>query len=172
LTNELIILGVLHNKPMTGYDIKKICEEQFMHYSDVNTSSIYLSLKNLEKEGFLISKSIQEGHMIKNVYSITSKGRKELKNHLIEKLSKSSFPKDNFNVGLSFSNTIQKKEFLEILKKRKEAFLKSLDIMKKVKNKYLKQKKVGENYEILFERGIMHMNTEIDWILWAEKKLR
>lgn len=163
MTNELIILGLLYEKAMSGYDIKKICENKFIHYSDVNTSSIYFSLKKLEKEKFIAGKEFKEGHMIKTVFTITSKGKKRCDELIKESMSKKAFPKDEFNVGLSFASNIDKKELIQILSMRKDSFEKGLIMMSNAQ-KVCKNSKLSKNDNFLFDRGIMHMKTEIKWI--------
>jgi len=37
----------------SGYEMKKICHEQFTHYTDINLSSIYSTLKGLEKNAMI-----------------------------------------------------------------------------------------------------------------------
>lgn len=168
MTNELIILGLLYENAMSGYDIKKICEEKFTHYSDVNTSSIYFSLKKLEKLGFIIGKDVKEGHMIKKVFTITTKGKNKCNDLIKESLSIPAFPKDEFNVGLSFANHINKKELIEILNKRKDSFKKGIIMMENAR-KTCTNSKLSDNNNMLFERGIMHMKTEI---IWLEKMIK
>jgi len=169
MVNELIILGIVYETPKTGYDIKKICETQFMHYSDVNTSSIYFSLKKLEKEKLIGGKNLKEGHLIKKVFTITTKGKEEFKRTLIEHISSKQFPKDSFNVGMSFANIIDKKTLKELLLKRLDNFEKSLKKMSSVRKEH--SKKLPPHYELLFSRGEMHMKTEIKWLKWSIKQV-
>ena len=168
MVNELIILGILHDKRMSGYDIKKLCETKFIHYSDVNTSSIYFSLKKLERQKLIEGKNVSGGHMIKKVFTITGAGKKELKESLVLHLSKSRFPKDSFNAGMSFANVLDKKTLKDLLLKRVGHFQKNLKTMREVKKRNLKR---SVQYSLLFERGIMHMKTEIKWAKLAIKRL-
>lgn len=77
------ILGVLSVAPSSGYDIKKFCDKSISHFWNENFGHIYPVLKNMELEE-LISKEVEytEGKPPRNIYSITEKGRSELREWL------------------------------------------------------------------------------------------
>lgn len=71
-----IVLGLLMQGPMSGYDIKQEYELSLSHFFDASYGSVYPTLKQLEKLQ-LIDKEliIQEGKPNKNMYSITEMGK-------------------------------------------------------------------------------------------------
>jgi len=73
------ILGMLSFEPMSGYDMKKRFDNSIAHFWNENYGHIYPVLKRLEREGLVVKKiEHTEGKPVRNVYSITEKGRKEL----------------------------------------------------------------------------------------------
>lgn len=73
---ELAILGLLNESPKHGYELEQVIQErQMRHWTEIGFSSIYHILKCLEKKGLLKKEEMQS----KKVYSITKKGRDELK---------------------------------------------------------------------------------------------
>ncbi|MEN6348625.1 MAG: helix-turn-helix transcriptional regulator [Syntrophomonas sp.] len=71
------ILGVLNERPGSGYDVKKFCDS-IAYFWNENYSHIYPVLKQMEGEG-LVTKTIEqtEGRPPRNIFSITPEGRQE-----------------------------------------------------------------------------------------------
>lgn len=74
------ILGILSYQPQTGYDLKKRFAESAALYWSGNNNQIYRTLVELLDEGLVTNEvQVQEKLPAKKVYSITEKGRLELK---------------------------------------------------------------------------------------------
>ena len=80
--NELIILGMIAEKPYYGYEISKIIKQRGMvEWTDIGFSSIYAVLKKLERSELIKSNAvISDQNKIQKRYSITKKGMDILKN--------------------------------------------------------------------------------------------
>jgi DNA-binding PadR family transcriptional regulator len=79
-----IILGLLGIKPMSGYDIKKWVDVSFRYFWDIGYGQIYPTLKTLESEGLVTRKNDRaEGGPVRNLYTITAKGKTELDTWLL-----------------------------------------------------------------------------------------
>lgn len=77
-----ILLGILR-KPANGYAIKQAFDEVFSHFWAAKLSQIYRTLKRLEAQGALISRSApSEKGPDKRIYNITPKGRRQLRDWL------------------------------------------------------------------------------------------
>ena len=77
------ILGLLNYGEMTGYEIMRVFRDSLQFLWSANTSQIYRELLNLEKSGFVTSKTIEQSSKPnKNVFSITKEGRIELRKWL------------------------------------------------------------------------------------------
>lgn len=76
-TIDLVILGVLLEKPMNAYEMKKVMEfRNIKSWVKISNPSIYKNLLSLSKRGYLDSKVVKEGEMPeKTIYSINEKGR-------------------------------------------------------------------------------------------------
>jgi PadR family transcriptional regulator AphA len=84
-TTRYALLGVLRIHSGSGYDIKKLCDMSISHFWSENYGHIYPVLKQLESEGMVTKESHQTpGRPAKNVYKITQKGIKELKEWLLK----------------------------------------------------------------------------------------
>lgn len=74
-TKELL-LSVLMAGPATGYDIKKILEQEVSKIVDVTISNIYPALNELADEGLVTFERVeQESRPNKKIYAITDAGR-------------------------------------------------------------------------------------------------
>ncbi|GAY78404.1 transcriptional regulator, PadR family [Sporolactobacillus inulinus] len=51
MKTEEVVLGILHEKPRTGYEIVDVIKTIFSHFFDGSYASIYPVLHKLEKSG-------------------------------------------------------------------------------------------------------------------------
>lgn len=79
---KVLILFYLSIKPTHGYEIQKFIQVNHMDsWTKIQSGSIYYALSKLEKEGLItLSDEIHIGAKVRKVYSITGKGKVELKN--------------------------------------------------------------------------------------------
>lgn len=77
-TIDLMLLGVLTEKPMNAYEVKKEMEKRnIRRWIKISSPSIYKNFLKLYKEGYIDGKVVREGEMPeKTVYSINDKGRR------------------------------------------------------------------------------------------------
>ena len=96
--SKYAILGMLSIAPMSGYDIKKKVETSISNFWSESYGQIYPVLKSLIAEKFVTRKTLKSeaGKPDRHVYSLTAKGRKELRRWLQE----------------GFAPKIQRNEFL------------------------------------------------------------
>ena len=83
--SKYAILGMLSIAPMSGYDIKKEVETSISNFWTESYGQIYPVLKTLITEK-LVTKNVESetGKPDRHVYSLTAKGRKELRRWLLE----------------------------------------------------------------------------------------
>lgn len=80
---KTLCLGVLTERPMTGYEIKKLFETGFRHFFVAGFGSIYPALAELAQAGLVTVESVeQEGRPDKKVYRIAPAGRQALVDEL------------------------------------------------------------------------------------------
>lgn len=76
---KTLCLGVLTERPMSGYEIRKCFEEAFQHFFLAGFGSIYPALADLAAGGHVTVESVeQEKRPDKKVYRITEAGRRAL----------------------------------------------------------------------------------------------
>lgn len=85
---DYVILGLLSHEPLTGYEIKQRIDGTLSMFWGASFGSIYPSLAQLEKNDFVNSSDTSNTGRKKICYSITEKGREELKKWLKEPVEK------------------------------------------------------------------------------------
>jgi len=73
---KFILLGLIMDSNLSGYDIKKIIEKRLKYFWNESFGQIYPELSKLTKEGYL--EIVGEGIKGKKIYGITELGKKEL----------------------------------------------------------------------------------------------
>ncbi len=76
---EHAILGFLHYKPMSGYDLKKIFDTSVQHFWPADQSQIYRTLNRLADRDWVEQELVpQEDRPDRKLYHITDAGNAEL----------------------------------------------------------------------------------------------
>jgi PadR family transcriptional regulator AphA len=76
---KTLCLGVLAERPMTGYEIKKLFDRAFRHFFVAGYGSIYPALAELAATGLVTVENVdQERRPDKKVYQITAVGHARL----------------------------------------------------------------------------------------------
>ena len=159
--NDLVILGLLKEQPMHGYQIKHQIEYRKLdHWARVSLASIYYTLNRLEEKGFISAHHEKVGKMPeRTVYRLTPKGEKRL-SRLVEKaLVTDKIPQDDFSVGVAFMYGLEKEKVeaclatkVEILKKHAEHLRNDLAAH---------EGKIPFNWLYLIRNALEHIRMEI-----------
>ncbi len=100
IEHELLLLGLLAERPRHGYEIKKRIKEILSLFAGIHPTSIYYPLKILEKRGFVVNEAHKQGARPRRfVYQLTPKGKLRFK-HLLTK-SLLDFKRPQFTLDLS-----------------------------------------------------------------------
>jgi len=77
-TIELIILGIVMERPASAYDIQKdIDGHNLSLWAKISAPSIYKKVIQLKDKGYLVSEQTKDGNMPeKSIYQITESGKK------------------------------------------------------------------------------------------------
>ena len=73
---DYIVLGMVLNEELTGYDIKKCIENGIGVFYKASYGSLYPALKKLAEKGCLVMYEKPQGGRQKNYYRLTDEGRK------------------------------------------------------------------------------------------------
>lgn len=85
---DLVILGMLMQGQMSGYDIKKITEQTIGIFYKMSYGSLYPALKRLVKDGYVSEEETNDSKN-KKLYAVTEKGQQHFIKWLAEPLKAS-----------------------------------------------------------------------------------
>ncbi|WP_147425133.1 PadR family transcriptional regulator [Bailinhaonella thermotolerans] len=123
-STRLLILGVLHDETLNGYEIRRRLELWGAdQWANVAFGSIYHGLTKMSQEGLL--EIVEKGRGGSTVYGITDIGRQEFQRLLAEAWWRVKPVIDPFQAALTFMNHMPKEQLLSALGSR-SAQLRSL----------------------------------------------
>lgn len=161
MIQKLIILGLLKQKPSSGYDIKKFIGKELGIFSDLTTHSIYYPLKKMEREGLVEKKEVREDHIKKYLYRITPKGEKEFITLSRQALLSQKRPFIEIDLPLYFLSFLNKEDILPLLRLRLR-FLKKVKLWLRRKRRELKNG--PKNHQLLIAHHLKLANAEASFL--------
>jgi PadR family transcriptional regulator, regulatory protein AphA len=115
-TTAYVLLGMLAQSPMSGYDIKRFADVSTRHFWAISYGQIYPELKNLVEAGLIVAQASPSGSRQRTVYSLTSLGREALIDWLSSSEASSVEVRDEMLLRLFFADAIEPEERLELLR--------------------------------------------------------
>lgn len=129
------ILGLLAHKPSTGYDIRKTIEQELSHFWNESYGQIYPILNALAEEKLATRRRRkQSGKPDRQVYSITSRGRRVLREWLEEPAALQTERNETL-LKLLFSENLpasERRELIESYRQKQRELLTQLNETEKV----------------------------------------
>jgi DNA-binding PadR family transcriptional regulator len=158
--------------PATGYDIKKILEQEVSKIVDVTISNIYPALNELADEGLVTFERVeQESRPNKKIYEITDAGREACIDTLMTCEARQRL-RSEFMFILSFAPYLPKSRVKELLDHRladTRSALTSLDDLEKDGSPVTGSISPGQDFCIGLGRALVE--AERDFILENREKL-
>jgi DNA-binding PadR family transcriptional regulator len=165
--SRFAILGILLEKPRSGYEILQFMKESTTHFWQESDASIYPMLKILEKEEKVVSQREATGKRERTIFHITDDGKKEF-------LVWMALPPEKENrrsellLKLFFGGNTTSKEILKQLHLRmqkvqetKETFKHiETNVLSSVPNKYRHK----NFWKMALRYGTLHSEAEITWL--------
>ncbi len=158
---ELIILGLLKDKPRHGYEIKKQIKDVISTFAALEVESIHYSLNLFERKGYVKKTASSAGNRPeKFTYSITAKGEERFHKLLTKSLLTADRPNFSIDVALYFLPYLPLDVALRRLKGRVRVLSKVEDGLQQL----AKQLEGKSSYHL---KSIVEHNLDL---LLAEKK--
>lgn len=128
MDRELLLLGILRQRGMHGYELVEFIDHNMGAWTDLKRPTTYFVLEKMTAAGWITFEESQAGRRpIRRVYHLTPAGEAAFQDLLRENLASFSphtFPDD---VGLAFLQALPPLESRELLHRRREAILRRLD---------------------------------------------
>lgn len=163
------ILASLEFQPMTGYDLKKFFDMSVGHFWTTTQSHIYKALNDLEEEGWVEKKTIeQEDKPNRKEYTITQTGRAELRRWLTTPLPPAPV-REAWLVQLFFSHTSTDDEITALVEERGKTMREIVDAYKGQTQAAVPQdlssglERARALWQITLDYGIAFYEFELKW---------
>jgi len=159
---ELAILGLLKERAMHGYQLKKRLAETLGSFWQVSYGSLYPALRRLQREEAveMIFPKDQIGRR-KNVYRITEKGE-GLFADLLERVSQDATEDNAFSVRFAFFRYLKPETRIRLLERRR-AFLEGRG--SNLRDALLSYKERIDSYTLsLMDHQLAATETDIRWL--------
>lgn len=77
MSTRLALLGILRERPLHGYEIKRTIEERMGDWTDIKFGSIYFALGTLERDGAIrrLGTEREGKRPSREIYEITAEGQ-------------------------------------------------------------------------------------------------
>lgn len=128
-----MLLGLINKSPVNAYEIIKILESMNVKWwYNIADSTVYATLRTLDKKGLIIGASEQNGNMpFRTVYSISENGREELRDTLTKSILSFDYDTNTFSIAAFFLDFFNVKEQIILLEKRIEILNKYIEGIQK-----------------------------------------
>jgi DNA-binding PadR family transcriptional regulator len=173
MTVRLVILGLLRERPLYGYEIKQLIEEHMSDWTSIAFGSIYFALDKLAEEKFVEKMEVERAgkRPSRSVYQITSSGQEEFLRLLREgwqQFEREYFPLD---VCLFFLGSLPPDEVITYLQSRKKALQGALEYVQSHRAEQLADPEVPPLAAEIFDHTIFHTRAELEWVAGLLQKL-
>ncbi len=145
---KFLILGLLSEEPLSGYEIKKIVDIRFSFFWSESFGQIYPQLKKLSEDKLIEEISLYEtdNNKTSKKYSITDKGRGELKEWLEEPVEKETV-RYEILLKMYFSNSIPPEIMLGHIKEFQISHRNQAKLFERFQLQLEEFKEVHDNHE-------------------------
>ncbi|WP_433266752.1 PadR family transcriptional regulator [Actinosynnema sp. CS-041913] len=119
---EFAILGLLHEAPMHGYELRKRLHELLGAFRAFSYGTLYPTLRRLQREGWIVEEAPEEvrswGRRARKVYRLTAEGKERFAD-LLANAGPQTWDDDSFGVHLAFFSRTPAEIRMRILEGRR-----------------------------------------------------
>lgn len=130
MSHKHLILGLLLDQPMTGYDIRKHVQAVLSAATSTSYGTLYPALHRLQTEGCVVVEEVpQKGRPPKKVYRITAAGERELTVWLKQPPEADKVRRE-FLLKLYLARHLPRPELIKLLEQRRTETLAALNTLR------------------------------------------
>ena len=129
-TSAYVLMGMLSQSPMSGYDIKQFADVSTRHFWAISYGQIYPELRNLLDLGLIEARPAASGARQRTVYSLTPLGHEELIDWLSITQVRPVEVRDEMLLRLFFADILEAEKRVELLRAMVRRHLDTLQNLK------------------------------------------
>ena len=166
---ELAVLGILHETPMHGYELRKRLNSLLGAFRAFGYGSLYPGLKDLLGKGLIAEETVADrgrpvdrpARRSKIVYRLTADGKERL-NDLLAQSGPASWEDDGFGVHFAFFGLTQADIRLRILEGRRSRLEERLEGFRAAATRTRER---VDSYTLELQRhGLESVEREVRWL--------
>jgi DNA-binding PadR family transcriptional regulator len=164
---ELAVLGLLHETPMHGYELRKRLNAILGPFRVISYGSLYPCLKDLLTQGLIAEETPEgpakplAGRRSKIVYRLTADGKERLQ-HLLGEAGPAAWDDDGFGVHFAFFGQTQADIRLRILEGRRSRLEERMDGVRAAVGRTRDRM---DSYTLeLHRHGLESVEREVRWL--------
>ena len=165
MSTRLVILGLLRDRQLYGYEIKLLIEDHMADWTNIAFGSIYFAIQKLAEEGSIekVGTEREGKRPSRSVYRITPAGRKEFLRQLRQvwgEYDRQFFP---FDVGLFFMDALPREEIIDHLRRRIGHVEGVLEYLDEHQAEQTAKGDVPALAQAIFDHTRLHLKAEHAW---------
>jgi DNA-binding PadR family transcriptional regulator len=158
MDKKLLLLGLLRNESMHGYQLNDFIESTLATCVQIKRPTAYYVLNKMQADGWVEETEEQEGNRPpRRIYSITPTGEAAFQKLLRQNLASYELAQFTGDVGLAFLGEVSAEEGLDLLQQRRD-----------VVQNYLTQTQAiplhPGSLQLTIEHQLRHLTAELDWL--------
>jgi DNA-binding PadR family transcriptional regulator len=162
---ELAVLGLLHETPMHGYELRKRLNSLLGAFRAFSYGSLYPCLKELLTRGLIAEEAatdtVRAGRRSKIVYRLTAEGKEHLQDLLAE-AGPAAWEDDGFGVHFAFFGQTRADVRLRILEGRRSRLEERMEL---VRAALARTRERLDSYTLeLHKHGLESVEREVRWL--------
>ena len=163
-TIELAVLGLLHEGPMHGYELRKRLNLMLGWGRVLSYGSLYPTLKKMLRHGLIEEASTTVTPVTRRpriVYQVTEPGKREFE-RLMAEVGPTAWEDDNFDIRFAFFSRTDMEIRLRVLEGRRTRLQERLDRVQSQLS--MTQKEVDRYAAELQRHGVESVEREVRWL--------
>ena len=164
---ELAVLGLLHEAPMHGYELRKRLGAVLGPFRALSYGTLYPSLRRLSERGWIAESDRPDdtarpaSRRARIVYELTAAGTERFE-HLVRDAGPASWDDDSFDVRLAFFSRTAVEVRIGILEGRRSRLEERLE---QVSNALARNRERVDRYTLELQRhGLESVQREVRWL--------
>jgi len=170
---RLVLLGLLRDRPLYGYEIKRLIEQYMSDWTSIAFGSIYFALDKLAEEQLVEKIAVEhEGKRpARSVYQITDLGHEEFLHLLREAWRTFDRQYYDLDICLFFLPALPRPEVLVYLRERRDMLARAVDYIQSHRREQFNDPHIPPLAAAIFDHGQVHAQAELSWTTGLLQKL-
>jgi DNA-binding PadR family transcriptional regulator len=162
-----LLLGLLHQQPRHGYDLRRVFEELLGGTWPLNIAQVYTSLSALERDGLVVCDVVpQDAVPDRKVYSLSEVGAKELRRWLDEPGRPMVQLRDEMVHKVLVAALVGDESVTQLIVEQRELAMQSLAELVQARDD-----DITTPTELLLDAAILRLEGDLKWLELCERRL-